>query len=212
MIDLSNQEIANNITQDIYNPDYNSRANHYDEEIVLINRRACDVVAHLVNVFIDDKNARILDIAAGTGLVAIALQRYGFTNMDGLDPSAGMLDKAKEKNLYHNYYYEGIYADKKTSVPDELYDHVLCCASMDDDGLIKFESIEEFLRMMKSGGYGIIVDRDSFYLKSQQTNEKLFTKLEEEKKLKLITNFSFRNYIKNELVSLDGRALVFQKI
>lgn len=83
---------------------------------------------------------------------------------------------------------------------------------MDDDGLIKFESIEEFLRMMKSGGYGFIVDRDSFYLKSQQTNEKLFAKMEQDKKLKLIANFSFKNYIKNELVSLDGRAIVFQKI
>lgn len=108
-----------------------------NKEIVLINRRACDVVAHLVNVFIDDKNARILDIAAGTGLVAIALQKYGlfifilfyffkniilkgFFNLDGLDPSVGMLEKAKEKNLYHNYFFEGIYAGKKTSISDGI--------------------------------------------------------------------------------------------
>lgn len=82
---------------------------------------------------------------------------------------------------------------------------------MDDDGLIKFESIDEFLRMMKSGGYGIIVDRDSFYLKSQQTNEKLFKNFEQDKKLRMVANFTFKNYIKNELVSLDGRAIIFQK-
>lgn len=31
MINFTNEEIAKNIQKDIYNPDYNSRANHYDE-------------------------------------------------------------------------------------------------------------------------------------------------------------------------------------
>ncbi|CAF1161522.1 unnamed protein product, partial [Brachionus calyciflorus] len=66
------------------------------------------------------------------------------------------------------------------------YEHVLCCASMDDDGLIKFESIKEFLRMMKKGGYGIIVDRDSFYLKSKESNEKIFKKFEDDGLFKLV--------------------------
>lgn len=42
----------------------------------------------------------------------------GYNNLDGLDPSVGMLNKAKEKNLYHNYFYEGIYANKQTSIQD----------------------------------------------------------------------------------------------
>ena len=83
---------------------------------------------------------------------------------------------------------------------------------MDDDGLIKFESIEEFLRMMKKGGYGIIVDRDSFYLKSKESNEKIFKRFEDEKKFKLIANCQFKNYIKNEIACLDGRMIVFQKV
>ncbi|CAF0909116.1 unnamed protein product, partial [Brachionus calyciflorus] len=69
------EEVVKNIKQDIYNANYDQRADSYDEEIVRINRRACDVVAHVVNIFIDDKNARILDIAAGTGLVSIALRQ-----------------------------------------------------------------------------------------------------------------------------------------
>ena len=94
----------------------------------------------------------------------------------------------------------------------ESYDHVVCSASFDDDGLIRFESFIEFLRMMKKGGYAIIVDRDSFYLKSKDSNEKLFKQFENEKKFKLIVNCTIKNYIKNEVTSLDGRVIVFQKI
>jgi predicted TPR repeat methyltransferase len=38
---------------------------------------------------------RILDFGCGTGLSGLALQNAGFTNIDGLDISAPMLEKAK---------------------------------------------------------------------------------------------------------------------
>ena len=45
-------------------------------------------------------DARILDFGCGTGLSGQALQLAGFTNLDGIDISAPMLDKAQSRNIY----------------------------------------------------------------------------------------------------------------
>ena len=86
----------------------------------MINIRGCDVLANLLNIFIDKKDSKILDIAAGTGLASISLRKHGYNNLDGLDPCVEMLNLAKERNLYNDYFYEGLYKDKQTSLPDGL--------------------------------------------------------------------------------------------
>jgi predicted TPR repeat methyltransferase len=45
-------------------------------------------------------DARILDFGCGTGLSGQPLQLAGFTNLDGIDISAPMLDKAQSRNIY----------------------------------------------------------------------------------------------------------------
>jgi predicted TPR repeat methyltransferase len=46
-------------------------------------------------------DARILDFGCGTGLSGQALQIAGFKNLDGIDISAPMLNKAQIRNIYH---------------------------------------------------------------------------------------------------------------
>ena len=48
------------------------------------------------------KDSPILDMGWGTGLVAVQLVKKGFTTIDGIDASTGMLDYAREKELYRN--------------------------------------------------------------------------------------------------------------
>jgi hypothetical protein len=43
-----------------------------------------------------------------------------FNNVDGLEPSEGMLEIAKKKNAYKNYFLEGIDAVKPTTLPEGL--------------------------------------------------------------------------------------------
>ena len=47
-----------------------------------------------------EKDSPILDMGWGTGLVGLYLAEKGYTNIDGVDASSGMLDKAREKNAY----------------------------------------------------------------------------------------------------------------
>ena len=57
----------------------------------------------LSEVFLDlrlPRNARILDVACGTGIVAEELRQHGYDNIDGLDPVKGYLETAQDKKLY----------------------------------------------------------------------------------------------------------------
>ena len=47
-----------------------------------------------------DKNVKIIDVACGAGNVPYILKDHGYTNIDGLDPSQGLLDAADKKGLY----------------------------------------------------------------------------------------------------------------
>ena len=52
-------------------------------------------------VFGIPKSANMIDIAAGTGQVAVKLRQDGFTGrIDAVDGCQAMLDKAKERGLY----------------------------------------------------------------------------------------------------------------
>ena len=88
------------------------------KEIKQLNRRATDVLAHFVSIFIYNKDSKIIDIAAGTGLASESLKIHGFRNIDALDPSIEMLKIAQTKDLYKNYFCEGVYKDKKCSLLD----------------------------------------------------------------------------------------------
>ncbi|WAR10531.1 MET27-like protein [Mya arenaria] len=74
--------------------------------------------------------ARVLDVAAGTGMSGDRLRAHGFRHVDALDPSEGMLAKARERELAG--LGEG---------------HIKCCA------------LTEMIRLVKPGGVIVIVTR-----------------------------------------------------
>ncbi|XP_072173074.1 methyltransferase-like protein 27 [Diadema setosum] len=47
-----------------------------------------------------NKEAKILDVGVGTGLVGKELATYGFKNLTGVDPSRPSLDIARSKGFY----------------------------------------------------------------------------------------------------------------
>lgn len=52
----------------------------------------------------------------------LQLKKHGFQHIDALDPSQGMLDKAKEKNLYERYICDFI-TDKHLDIEDSKTNH-----------------------------------------------------------------------------------------
>ncbi len=79
--------------------------------------RGPHILADFCNILISDKNARILDVGAGTGLVGEHLKKRGFFNLDALEPSRGMLEVAESKDIYRKLYSDRISVTEPTSLP-----------------------------------------------------------------------------------------------
>ena len=79
---------------------YDAWAESYDAELAenryaTPQRCAAALAAHAA-----DREAPLIDLACGTGLSGRALSEAGFTCIDGVDISEGMLEKARETGLY----------------------------------------------------------------------------------------------------------------
>ncbi|KAH3701852.1 demethylmenaquinone methyltransferase-like isoform X1 [Dreissena polymorpha] len=102
-------------------------------------------------------SVRVFDVAAGTGLCSLWLRSHGFQHIDGLDPSEGMLAKARAKNLYDRYICDFI-TDKRLDINDDTYDVLTVSAGL-GEGHIPCCALYEMVRVVKPGGRIVIVTR-----------------------------------------------------
>lgn len=97
------------------------------------------------------KDAKIIDVAAGPGNVAYYLKPKGFNNIDGLDPSQGLLDQGLKKGLFNKIFCCYVTPDSKTPIEDNTYDAMLCSAGMFPGSIVP-QAFKELLRIVKPGG------------------------------------------------------------
>jgi len=97
------------------------------------------------------KDAKILDMACGPGNVAFIMKDHDYTNIDGLDPSQGLLDAAMEKKLYQKTFCCYVTPDIPTPIADNTYDALLCSAGMFPGSIVP-QAFTELIRVVKPGG------------------------------------------------------------
>jgi SAM-dependent methyltransferase len=106
--------------------------------------------------------AEILDIGAGTGLVAEHLN--GLT-VDALDITPEMLEIARSKDLYRNYLIDDL--TRVLDIPDDSYDAVVSCGTF-THGHVGPECFPELLRIARPGAVfacgtiGPVLDKAGF--------------------------------------------------
>ena len=81
---------------------YDDWAASYDAEISENGYATPGRCAEALARHLSDRTAPILDFGCGTGLSGLALATQGFTAIDGIDPSTGMLAEAAKRGLYRN--------------------------------------------------------------------------------------------------------------
>ncbi|XP_074657750.1 methyltransferase-like protein 27 [Tubulanus polymorphus] len=184
--------------------------NSYDDDMRENNYRGPRIIADTVNKYLTDKRAKILDVAAGTGLVAEhLLNRYGFDNLDALEPSETLVQIANGKKLYTNISTELI-TDKPTSIPSETYDCVLTAGGM-GQGHIPCAGLDELLRLARQGAFICIVMRAAYLTEVQEYNGRLEPKMEQmvaEGRWTLLERTIVNNYSWEN----DGIVYVYQKM
>lgn len=144
---------------------YDNISKEYDQVLSKSKYYAPNTAAVALSKLIkpDERPHKItLDVAAGTGWVAEEMKKLGFAVIDALDPSPGMLEKAREKGLYRKYFCEAI-GPKPLDIPSGSYDIITVVAAHTKNH-IKGEALEEMIRLVKSGGIlCIVAHMEGFY-------------------------------------------------
>jgi len=128
---------------------WNRRSSHYDEyyetlEGAIENHLDWQLLKRYLP---NDKKARILDAAGGTGRIAVLLAKRGYS-VTLCDISPGMLERARRKLLQENIIgkVDLIECDvSRLCFADESFDFALCWGATID-------AIKELIRVTKEGG------------------------------------------------------------
>jgi microcystin synthetase protein McyA len=103
---------------------------------------------------------RILDAGCGTGIAGDLLAARGYTNLEGLDLSPGMLNVAHRKGCYTALYESAL--GGPLDLPSAAYDAILAVGVF-VMAHAPASSFDELLRVTKPGGHLIFTLRPEFY-------------------------------------------------
>ncbi|XP_078081165.1 methyltransferase-like protein 27 isoform X2 [Mustelus asterias] len=132
---------------------YDSWSELYEQDVMLLDYRAPLLVAEtLAAVMQEDRDqVLVLDVACGTGLVAIQLQRLGFCNFHGVDGSEGMLELARSKSVYQTLQ-KCILDTESLPASSGIYDVVVIVGAL-SEGQVPHTILPELHRVTKPGGF-----------------------------------------------------------
>ena len=119
------------------------------------------------------KNARTLDAGAGTGLVGQLLARSGYTDLVAMDLSEGMLEEARKKNVYREFYQ--MVMGESLDYATDSFDAIISVGVL-TVGHAPVNSLDELVRITKPGGHIVFslrpdVYKDSGFKEQQDTLE-----------------------------------------
>lgn len=138
---------------------YDELARTYD----LTRKENIDTIERFVREFNISGETRILDFGCGTGNFTCALQAVTNAEIYGLDPSAGMLEKAKAKGSMVQFV-QGSHSD--IPFPEEYFDFIYMTDVVhhvpDLDSMF-----QQFQRVLKDGGQVCIVTESHAQLETR---------------------------------------------
>lgn len=108
------------------------------------------ITSKLLQNYLDRKDARILDAGCGTGIVGELLHQDGYDNIEGLDYSQDMLNKAREKSIYKTLTQSDLTGS--LAIEDATYDAIISVGTF-TCGHVGPEAFRELIRITRTGGH-----------------------------------------------------------
>jgi MFS family permease len=153
-VDLGRLYGARNLAE--LGSEYDRIAPAYDAELLDgMGYRSPEVLAGVVQRLVPP-DAHILDAGAGTGLLGLALADKGFTRLDGLDMSTGMLAEARKKHVYDNLRQARL--GDALGYATDSYDAVVS-GGVFTAGHAPASALDELVRITRGGGHVVFTLR-----------------------------------------------------
>ncbi|KAL9967477.1 hypothetical protein ACROYT_G025704 [Oculina patagonica] len=138
--------------------EYDEWAKTYDESMQEPNYKVPQPFAKLFDASVSKLfpeikkgNFKVLDVAAGTGLLGLELSKLGYDNIDALDMSQEMLNEAKRKGVYKKFICAAITDQRIPDIETGQYD-ALTCSSALGTAHVRPSAFEEMIKVVKPGG------------------------------------------------------------
>ena len=140
--------------------EYNGWASEYDADLQSLGFSGPKAGAETLAKYVADKEAKVLDAGAGTGMVGEELARLGFKRITALDLSPGMLMTANDKFVYEELVVGEL--GKQLGFETGQFAGTTCIGTL-TFGHAPPESLDELVRVTKAGGTVVFSMRTDFY-------------------------------------------------
>ena len=139
---------------------YDEWAKEYDDDLTddfgyVMPRLAAETFARFV-----PEDASILDAGAGTGLVGVELSRLGYSDIEAMDMSSGMLQVAGAKGVYGALHQ--MVMGEPLGFENDRYDAIIGVGVL-TLGHAPARSLDELVRVTKPGGVVAFTLRPDVY-------------------------------------------------
>jgi len=169
---------------------YDEWSKDYDQQLWASGNPYIAIATGLVGRHVRDYDAKILDAGCGTGNMAQVLHQMGYRNIEGLDPSAGMLAVAQRKEVYQQLHQ--LYLDARVDLADDNFDAVVAAGVL-THGHAPPESLDGILKLTRPGGV-IIFSLSAIAYEELGFKQKIGTLEESGQWEKLDQSLLFRTY------------------
>lgn len=157
---------------------YNNWAQKYEQDMQAVDYLGpTRLMPHFEKLNVP-KDAKILDVCAGTGGIGRELAKRGYTNLHAIDGAENMLARAKEEGNYKSYTQFMFEPNSKLPFADQEFDCVLM-AGFFAPGHLPIVALREVCRVTKKGGHVAFICCDPNYYedKDKQYADRGFYKL-----------------------------------
>lgn len=140
---------------------YDAWSRIYDAELDKPYRISPILSARVLAGVLPNKEARILDAGAGTGMVGEALAKLGYSNIVGVDLSEEMLEVARNKQVYRALH-QGNLEEPLKFAATENFDAIIAVGVF-TFGHVPIEALYNLFPLLKTGGYFLLTVRGDYH-------------------------------------------------
>ena len=128
---------------------YRDWAQTYDQTMLQgLHYQSPQTVANLLAAHLPDRQAAVLDVGCGTGLLGQGLARHGFGAIDGLDVSPEMMQVAQRRGVYRRFIEANL--NLPLDIADACYSGATCCGTF-THGHVGAACLDELFRVLQPG-------------------------------------------------------------
>ncbi|MEE9332927.1 MAG: class I SAM-dependent methyltransferase [Granulosicoccaceae bacterium] len=153
-------DVYNANTLDEQKKAYDNWADNYERDLFAMGYRLPGIIAAVFTRFVNVDAGPILDAGCGGGVQAEPLALLGYKNITGIDLSVGMLEIAKQKNLYAELRQMTL--GDHLDFPDNTFSAVISAGTI-TPGHAPPETFDELVRVTKKDAlivFSLRVDDD----------------------------------------------------